>query len=137
MTAREWLSRARNLDREVDALEEAKRKTWEHLTGVGADPSADRVQSTPNPHRFDVYAEMAALVDSRVDELVAARAEIMRVICMVGKRSRREVLIRYYLNCNSLRQIADDLHYSVRGVQAIKHEGEADVADLLGEKLCV
>lgn len=137
MTAREWLSRARNLDREVDALEEAKRKTWEHLTGEGADPSADRVQSTPNPHRFDVYAEMAALVDSRVDELVAARAEIMRVIFQVEKRSRREVLIRYYLNCHSLRQIADDLHYSIRGVQAIKHEGEADVAVLLGEKVCV
>lgn len=59
---------------------------------------------------------LARLAD---DGAVARIAEIDRVICAVDNPFYRDLLIRHYVRCQTVRRIASELHYSPRHVKRL------------------
>ena len=119
--AKNYLYRAWNLDREIDALERLKRSTYDALTGTTPKPDATPGGS-PDPHKFDRYAALAELIDRRVDELADLRAELLREIARVGNSRYRTLLLDRYVRFMRWEDIATEMHYAVRHVTRLHIE---------------
>lgn len=119
MTAKEWLSRARTIDRELKALCEAREMMIAQMTKATQGFSADPVQSSKDPHKFDRLGELAFDIDQRTRELDRVKAEILRAINRVPDGLCRIVLIERYLNMKSFERVAVDNYISIRNVWRI------------------
>lgn len=119
MTAKEWLSRARTIDRELTALYEAREMMIAQMTKATQGFTADPVQSSKDPHKFDRLGELAFDIDQRTRELDRVKAEILRAINRVPDSLCRIVLIERYLNMKSFERVAVDNYISIRNVWRI------------------
>ena len=80
ITARQWLGRARGINREIEALTNAKQETRDQLLRITQNYSSDGAQSTKDPHKYDRLAELEDLIDQKVDELIRVKREITEEI---------------------------------------------------------
>ena len=119
MTAKEYLTRARTLDRELIALERARERTIAQLTNSTQTLTGDPVQSTKDPHKFDRLGDLAGEIQKRTRELDKVRSEILRTVNRVPDGLCRIVLIERYLNVKSFERVAVDNNISIRNVWRI------------------
>lgn len=119
MTAKEYLTRARTLDRELIALERARARTIAQLTNSTQSLTGDIVQSTKDPHKFDRLGDLAGEIQRRTKELDRVRSEILRTVNRVPDGLCRIVLIERYLNVKSFERVAVDNNISIRNVWRI------------------
>ena len=119
MTAKEYLTRARTLDRELIALERARARTIAQLTNSTQSLTGDIVQSTKDPHKFDRLGDLAGEIQRRTKELDRVRSEILRTVNRVPDGLCRIVLIERYLNVKSFERVAVDTNISIRNVWRI------------------
>lgn len=119
MTAKEYLTRARTLDRELIALERARERTIAQLTNSTQTLTGDTVQSTKDPHKFDRLGDLAVEIQKRTRELDKVRSEILRTVNRVPDGLCRIVLIERYLNVKSFERVAVDNNISIRNVWRI------------------
>lgn len=119
MTAKEYLTRARTLDRELIALERARERTIAQLTNSTQTLTGDIVQSTKDPHKFDRLGDLAGEILKRTKELDRVRSEILRTVNRVPDGLCRIVLIERYLNVKSFERVAVDNNISIRNVWRI------------------
>lgn len=111
-TAKQYLNRVRRIDKEITALLRLVQQTRESLESITQNYDSDGAQTTANPHRFDRLVELEALVDSKIDEQIALKSEILETITRLKDRRQRLVLIEYYLEMKTWEQVAVDLNYS-------------------------
>lgn len=107
-----WLSRAWKIDKEIDALLEAKRLEYQRCVATTAMFDGEVVSSTKNPHKFDRLAELEAKINRRVDALYMIKAEILNAITAVDNPTYRTLLIERYINFKTWEKIAVDMNYS-------------------------
>lgn len=119
MTAKQWLNRARRIDREIRTLEEVISSTRERLESVTQSYSGDGAQSTKDPHKFDRLVELESLVNEKIDEQIQIKTEILEAISQIRDRRQRIVLTEYYLNMKTWEQVAVEINYSWRQVMNI------------------
>ena len=119
MTAKQWLSRARTIDRELAVLIEAREVMVAQLTKSTQTLTGDVVQSSKDPHKFDRLGELALEIENRARELDAVKAEILRAINRVPDGLCRIVLLERYLNMKSFERVAVDNSISIRNVWRI------------------
>lgn len=119
MTAKQWLNRARRIDREIRTLEEVIKSTRERLESVTQSYSGDGAQSTKDPHKFDRLVELESLVNEKIDEQIQIKTEILEAISQIRDRRQRIVLTEYYLNMKTWEQVAVEINYSWRQVMNI------------------
>ena len=119
MPAKEYLTRARTLDRELIALERARERTIAQLTNSTQSLTGDIVQSTKDPHKFDRLGDLAGEIQRRTKELDRVRSEILRTVNRVPDGLCRIVLIERYLNVKSFERVAVDNNISIRNVWRI------------------
>lgn len=119
MTAKEWLSRGRRLSQEIKSLEAAKQSAFERVTGTTNASSAVSAGGTKDPHKFEAYAEYAALIDQRVAELIGIQAEIIATVEKVQDARYRELLTDRYVRDMTWEQIAVEMRYTYRGVLSL------------------
>jgi DNA-directed RNA polymerase specialized sigma subunit len=119
MTAKQWLNRARRIDREIRTLEEVITSTRERLESVTQSYSGDGAQSTKDPHKFDRLVELESLVNEKIDEQIKIKTEILEAISQIRDRRQRIVLTEYYLNMKTWEQVAVEINYSWRQVMNI------------------
>lgn len=119
MTAKQWLNRARRIDREIRTLEEVIKSTRERLESVTQSYSGDGAQSTKDPHKFDRLVELESLVNEKIDEQINIKTEILEAISQIRDRRQRIVLTEYYLNMKTWEQVAVEINYSWRQVMNI------------------
>ena len=119
MTAREWLGRARQIDRRIAETEERLKRMRarlegrvSHLSGV---PGSRRRWSDP----VDELIDMEYRLDEQVQAMCRIKKDVMDAIEGVGDGTLREVLELYYLDNCSWAQVADKMHYTVRNVQIL------------------
>lgn len=117
--ARSYLSRARNIDHEIDVLLQAENETRDRLMAITQRYDGDGAQSTKDPHKYDKLAELSSLIDQKTDELVALKAEILEMIGRLPERRQRNVCNSYYIRMRTFEQIAVEEHYSYRQVKRI------------------
>ena len=101
MTVQSWLQQVREADDEVKVLRKTAYNTW--LLAVHTTPSLDgvAVQHSPDPHKFDGIAELDEAIYDRIQELVAMKAQAVRIISMLPDPRQRKVLTAYFVDCRT------------------------------------
>ena len=132
MTAKQWLGRARYIDREIALLQKTKAETRDSLTKITQFYESDGAQVSKDPHKFDRLAELENMIDDKVDELTRTKAEIMQVIFRLEDRRQKMVLISYYIRMKTFEQIAVEMNYSFRQITNIRRRGIMEVQKLIG-----
>ena len=106
--------------------------TRESLETITQNYNSDGAQSTKNPHKFDRLVELESLVDSKIDEQIALKAETLETIMKLSDRRQRLVLMEYYVEMKTFEQVAVDLHYSWRQVMNIHKYALKEVQQIIG-----
>lgn len=112
MTAKQYLNRVRRIDKEIAALLRLVQSTRESLENTTQNYNSDGAQSTKNPHKYDRLVELESLVDEKIDEQIALKAEILETITKLSDRRHRLLLMEYYVEMKTWEQIAVDLNYT-------------------------
>lgn len=118
--ARQWLGRARSIDREIKTLEKTVQETRDQVLSITQNYSSDGAQSTKNPHKFDRLVELEQLVEQMKEELCKTKTEILETINTVPDGRQRTVLMDYYIRGMTLEQTAVEMHYSYANVKKIR-----------------
>ena len=121
--AKAWLNRARRIDKEINQLLELRKHTFDRLTNITQSLNGDTISATKDPHKYDRLVELENEIDQKIDELVAVKAEIFRLLSALSNRNQRLVLIAYYLDMKTWEQIAVDLHYSYDNIMRLRKLG--------------
>ena len=129
MTAKQFLSRGRWIEREISALMRTRDETRDRLTHITQSYDGDGAQSTKDPHKFDALVELEYKLDERIDALCAAKTEILDTIQQLTDSRERIALQLYYIDMKTWEEVCVELHYSWRQTmyirkQAIKHVDE-------------
>lgn len=132
MTTKEWLKRARILNKEINQLLIAKQEAYENALGIAVDTSKESVQSSKGnttENKLVHLLEYDFLLNKRIDELVGIKKEILQVINRVENTVYRALLIAYYINCKTWDEVAKELNYDIRHIHrlhgwALKKIGE-------------
>lgn len=111
-TAKQYLNRVRRIDKEIAALLRLVQSTRESLESITQNYNSDGAQSTKNPHKFDRLVELESLVDRKIDEQIAMKAEILETIMKLPDRRHRLILMEYYIEMKSFEEVSVDIHYS-------------------------
>lgn len=111
MTAKQWLSRGRGIDRELDALIRVRQETYDRLTSI-TPGGGEGVSGTKDPHKFDRLAELDEMIQTRFEELLGVKSEILRAINTLQDSRQRQVMIGRYVELRTWEQIAVDMNYS-------------------------
>jgi DNA-directed RNA polymerase specialized sigma24 family protein len=121
LNVRQWLGRARSIDREMKALEKARQDALDAATRITQNYESDGAQSSKDPHaKMERIAEYVGLLDAKHDELIQAKTEITEAIYQLEDGRQRAALIEYYVNCLSWEEVAAKLHYTWRAVMYMK-----------------
>lgn len=94
-------------------------RTRESLETVTQNYDSDGAKSTKNPHKYDRLVELESLVDEKIDQQIALKAEILNTIMQLEDRRQRLVLMEYYIEMKTFEQVAVDIHYSWRQIMNI------------------
>lgn len=127
MNARQWLGRCRGIEKEIRTLERAEQETRLQLERITQNYAAEPVGGTKDPHKYDRLAEYANMLQRKRIELVEVKAEVTAAIYEITDGRLRNVLMSYYINCQSLEQIAADANYSYRHVKRLRRFGEIEI----------
>ena len=119
MTAKEYLRRAYKLNEEIDQLETAKHEMFSRITSITPDYNGDTVSGTKDPHKYDAYAQFAAEIDNRVDELISIKSDILNTINKVEDAKLRTLLIARYINFMTFEGIAVMMNYDWRHIMRL------------------
>ena len=120
MTAKQFLNRARRIDREITQSLDLYQHTRDRLTSVTQSLEGVNVSGTKDPHKFDSLVELKDTIDHKVDELVRVKAEIFRAVTALPDRNQRLVLISYYLDMNTWEQTAVNMGYTYQHIVRIR-----------------
>ena len=126
MTKKEWLSRARHIDKEIAALKEVKQSLYEHATNTTSKTNATGgSHGGTDPHKAEEYAIYAAEIETAEKRLQTVKCEVLNAINAMtdAQPILRTILIEYYVSCKTWEQIAIDVNYSYR--QVTRKHGEA------------
>lgn len=116
MTTKQWLSRAKRIDEEIDSLIQTRDETLSRIMSITQSYTAMPVQSTKDPHKFDRLAGLEFDIDRKVDELIEVKREILSTIHQISDRRYRLVLMKRYIDYKTFEKIAVEMHYSYKQV---------------------
>ena len=128
MTAKQFLSRGRWIEREITSLIRTRDETRDRLTHITQSYDGDGAQSTKDPHKFDALVELEYKLDERIDELCAVKTEILDAIGKLEDSRERLALQLYYIDMKSWEQVAVELHYSWRQTMYIRKQAINNIA---------
>ena len=112
--AKQWLNRARNIDREINELLREKEEVRDRVLKITQSYTGDAVQSTKDPHKFDRVVELEMEIDRHIDELVAVKTEILHGIAQLSDGRYREILRLRYLSGKTFEEISVEIRYSYK-----------------------
>lgn len=129
--AKEFLSRAWHVSREVEALEQAKTEALRRIASGG--PSSEIIVSgSKDPHAaLDAYMSYSSKLEERIAELLHIKQEVTELIRRIPDERYRELLMRRYVSCERWETIADAMTYELRSVYRIHGAALQEVARLL------
>lgn len=119
MTAKEYLGRARRIDRRVEETRERLARARAQLEGRVSHLSGVPGSRRRWADRVDDMVDLEARLEEQLRELCRVKVEVMDAIGTVRDPVCREVLELYYLDGLSWARVAERMHYSVRNVQIL------------------
>lgn len=127
MTAKQWLSRGYDIDKEINALLLAQVRVRASMMHITPAYSGDvRVQTSvargdQAETAIDRLTELEKRINERIDALTAVKAEILSVIAKVGNATLRTLLVERYVNFKAWEAIAAGMHYDTDHVRKYLH----------------
>nr|DAS18940.1 MAG TPA: Protein of unknown function (DUF1492) [Caudoviricetes sp.] len=124
-TSKEWLLRGWKVNKEIGALIEAqaslKAQAKRCTSTIGAVPGA-KTQTPHGNERFIVsYLQLEEKINSKIDELVNIKMEILAAIESVNVSELRALLIYRYIDFKTWEEIAYKMNYSYHYVKKELH----------------
>lgn len=129
--AKQWLWRARGIDRKLRALQEARDAEYERTVSIVSQLSGTTVSGTKDPHKYDRLAEFDDTIRRLSDELRAAKQQLINVIYRLEDHRYAEVLTCYYVNCMTLEETAVKIGYSFQHVKRLRYQAIEAIKDEL------
>lgn len=120
MTAKQFLSRGRWIEREITSLIRTRDETRDRLTHITQNYDGDGAQTTKDPHKFDSLVELEDKIDELIDRLYATKTEILGVIDRLEDRREFLALKVYYIGMKTWEEVAVELHYTWRQTMRIR-----------------
>lgn len=133
MTAKQFMNRARRVDKEIAALEQMIERTRDNLTRITQNYDSDGAQSTKDPHKYDRLLELESKVTDKVNEQLAVKAETIDVISQLKDQRHRIILTEHYLNMKTWEQVAVEINYSWRQVMNLHGNALQEVQKIINE----
>lgn len=131
MNARQWLNRARHIDREIDSLLTEKQRAKERLLQITQSYTRSEAQTSKDPHKMDKLVELENQIDKQVDLLYDTQKEIDAMITRLDKQKHREVLRDYYLSMMTWEKVAVKMNISFQHVMRLRKEAIQEIEVLL------
>ena len=131
MTAKQYMNRVRRVDKEIKALDNLIQKTRDDMEKTTQKYDSDGSQSTKDPHKFDRLMELESLIDQKISDQLALKAETLETIGRLKDRRQRIVLTEYYLNMKTWEQVAVEINYSWRNVMNIHGHALQEIQKLI------
>ena len=133
MTAKQFLSRGRWIEREITSLIRTRDETRDRLTHITQNYDGDGAQTTKDPHKFDSLVELEDKIDELIDRLYATKTEILGVIDRLEDRREFLALNVYYIDMKTWEEVCVELHYSWRQTMYIRKQAIKHVDERLGD----
>lgn len=112
MSTKEWLNRGRDLDKEINALEQAKYEAYCACISTTGKLKHDTIKSEKNLNaKLERLAELNRQIDERIDRLIEIKQEILTAINSVDDATYRTLLIQRYVNLKKWERIAIEMNY--------------------------
>lgn len=121
---KEWLSRARNMQKRLDALQESKRKAYDIARSSTAPlrpDAAAQTSSVQTDGKMARYVYFSEEVNKQIARLEQVRSEILNAIAQVEDNTLATLLVEYYVNDKSWYEVANLLGYSFAHVTKTFH----------------
>lgn len=131
MTPKEFLSKGRKMNFEIDELIRAKNNALAKAD-VSAVTYGERVQTSPGnvaENKFINYADYAAAIDRKMDELFAYQTKMLNLINTVDNTVHRAVLLAWYINCDTWDSISERFNYDLRWIHRLHERALCEIAD--------
>ncbi len=126
MTPKEYLSRYRWLDAEINAKLEQREELRRKAQTVGGDPGSGVRSSQPYDRVGEITARIVDLereINEDIDTLVDLQREIRQRIAEIPDEKQRTVLELRYINCLPFNEIADRMYYSPENIFILHQKG--------------
>lgn len=120
MTAKQFLSRGRWIEREITSLIRTRDETRDRLTHITQNYDGDGAQTTKDPHKFDSLVELEDKIDELIDRLYATKTEILGVIDRLEDRREFLALKVYYIDMKTWEEVAVEMNYSWRQTMRVR-----------------
>ena len=133
MTAKNYLWKIRNLDREIELKLEVLAQMKERALSITQNYEKDGAQSSGDPHKYDSIVALEDYIDRKIDELADTKQKVMMTIDMLPDERQRSVLTAYYVNGNTWEQTAVALGYSYQHIRRLYKKALKSVEALLDE----
>ena len=131
MTAKQFLSRGRWIEQEIQSLMKTRDETKDRLTSITQNYDSDGAQSSKDPHKFDALVELEDKIDRKIDELYRIKNEILDTIFRLDDPRERMVLKGRYVDMQTWEQIAVEMSYSYMQVTRIHGYALNSVKDVI------
>ena len=113
----------RQIDQQIGQINAKIRSLRDSLMLSGVRYDTDRVQSSPSDRMSAVIAEIDALEHKR-DELIDSRIHavdaIEKAVNGLEDDGEKTVLYMQYIGCESMDEIAEEMHYSRRSAYRLR-----------------
>lgn len=120
MTTREWLSRARNISREIEIIKEESEQVFIKTGGVYHKTYDDKAEKSAE-RNFAKYSEYSDMLNDMQRKQCELKIEIAGVIFAVPERKYRLLLFMRYIRYMTWEKIAEKLNYSVYWTRTALH----------------
>ena len=120
---KKWLNRGHRLHDNIKALEKAKQRAWEVVTGTTS-VLCERVQESHvngTANKMTEYIEYVQRIEVHKKRLFMVLSEIENAIMQVDDNTLRSLLIYRYLNFMTWENIAVEMHYSYKHIVHCLH----------------
>lgn len=132
MTAKQFLSRGRWIEREITSLIRTRDETRDRLTHITQNYDGDGAQTTKDPHKFDALVELEDKLDELIDRLYATKTEILGVIDKLEDRREFLALKVYYIDMKTWEEVCVEMTYSWKQMMRIRKKAISHVAEIMG-----
>ena len=131
MTAKQFLSRGRWIEREITSLIRTRDETRDRLMHITQNYDGDGAQSTKDPHKFDALVELEYKLDELIDRLYATKTEILGVIDRLEDRREFLALKVYYIDMKTWEEVAVEMNYTWRQTMRIRKAALLHVEEIM------
>jgi len=123
MTAKEFLSRAYQIDQRINSKLEQVQSLRTLATKATATLSDMPKRATPNAHSMEdniiKMLDLESEINADINELMDIKKDIVSTLKNVSETEHRTLLELRYLCCRTWEEIAAEMRYSVRSIHRL------------------